>query len=109
MVFALMVAAAIGLGTTWMALTQGIAYGGVSIGAWTAWPKKGTSGIDPYARAIVARTGELPVGSGDGVAFYARADDSGQALDRRCDLLLSGITPQAPFCTLTLHDFEGHL
>jgi hypothetical protein len=109
MVFALMMAAAIGLGTTWMALTQGIAYGGVSIGAWTAWPKNGTSGIDPYARAIVARTGQLPVGSGDGVAFYARADDSGQALDGRCDVLLSGITPQARFWTLTLYDFEGHL
>src|SRR5438105_5269564 len=109
MVFALMVAAAIGLGTTWMALTQRIAYGGVSIGAWTAWPKNGTSGIDPYARAIVARTGQLPVGSGDGVAFYARADDSGQALDGRCDVLLRGITRQAAVCALMLYDFERHL
>ena len=40
--FALIVAAAIGLGTTWVALTRGIAYGGVTIGAWTAWPKNGT-------------------------------------------------------------------
>ena len=109
MIFALTLAAAIGLGMTWMALTQGIAYGGVSIGAWTAWPKNGTSGIDPYARAIVARTGELPVGSGDGVAFYARGDDTGQALDGRCDVLLSGMTPQARFWTLTLYDLEGHL
>ena len=109
MVFALTLAAAIGLATTWMALTQGVAYGGVSIGAWTAWPKNGTPGIDPYARAIVARTGELPVGSGDGVAFYARADDSGQALDGRCDVLLSGITPQARFWTLTLYDLDGRL
>jgi hypothetical protein len=109
MVFALTLAAAIGLGTTWMALTQGVAYGGVSIGAWTAWPKNGTSGIDPYARAIVARTGQLPVGSGDGVAFYARGDDSGQALDGRCDVLLSGITPQARFWTLTLYDLDGGL
>ena len=62
---------------TWLALTEGTAYGGVTIGAWTAWPKNGTPGIDPYARAIVARTGELPVGSGDGVAFYAFTDDRG--------------------------------
>ena len=34
--FALAVAAAIGLGTTWVALTRGTAYGGVTIGAWTA-------------------------------------------------------------------------
>jgi len=54
-VFALVIAAAIGLGMTWIALTRGSAYGGVTIGAWTGWPKNGTSGIDPYARAMVAR------------------------------------------------------
>ena len=72
--FAFAIAAAIGLGLTWTALTHGTAYGGVTIGAWTAWPKNGTPGIDPYARAIVARSGELPIGSGDGVAFFARTD-----------------------------------
>jgi hypothetical protein len=107
--FALAVAAVIGLSATWIALTQGLAYGGVTIGAWTAWPKNGTSGIDPYARAMVARTGELPVGSGDGVAFYANADDAGLPFDGRCDVLVSGITPQARFWTITLYDPEGRL
>src|SRR5712672_3858505 len=109
MVFALAVAAAIGLSATWIALTRGTAYGGVTIGAWTAWPKNGTAGIDPYARAMVARSGELPVGSGDGVAFYARADDDGRLLDGRCDVALSGITPQARYWTMTLYDPEGRL
>ncbi len=108
-VFAFAIAAAIGLGATWIALTRGTAYGGVTIGVWTAWPKSGTPGIDPYARAMVARTGELPVGSGDGVAFYARNDDAGQALDGRCDVLMGGITPQARFWTITLYDPEGRL
>jgi len=107
--FALIVAAVVGLGATWIALTRGTAYGGVNIGAWTAWPKNGTPGIDPYARAMMARTGELPVGSGDGVAFYANADDSAQPLDGRCDVLLSGITPQARFWTVTLYDPDGRL
>jgi len=108
-VFALAIAAAVGLGATWMALTRGSAYGGVNIGAWMGWPKNGTLGIDPYARATVARTGELPVGSGDGVAFYARTDDAGRPLDGRCDVLLSGTTPQARFWTMTLYDPEGRL
>ena len=56
-VFALAIAAAVGLGATWMALTRGSAYGGVTIGAWTGWPKNGTAGIDPYARAIVGNAG----------------------------------------------------
>jgi hypothetical protein len=107
--FALTVAAVVGLGMTWLALTQGTAYGGVSIGAWTAWPKSGTPGIDPYARAMVARSGELPVGSGDGVAFFARSDDAGRPLDGRCDVILSGVTPQARYWTMTLYDPEGRL
>jgi hypothetical protein len=107
--FTLALAAAIGLGATWMAVTQGTAFGGVTLGAWTAWPKVGTPGIDPYARAMIARSGELPIGSGDGVAFYARADDTGRLLDGRCDVVLSGITPQARYWTITLYDPEGRL
>lgn len=107
--FALAVAALVGLGTTWLALSQGTAFGAVTIGAWTAWPKAGTREVDPYARATIARTGELPVGSGDGVAFYARADDDGRTLDGRCDVRITGQTPQARFWTMTLYDPQGRL
>jgi hypothetical protein len=107
--FAFATAALIGLSATWFTLKEGIAYGGIAIGAWTAWPKNGTPGIDPYARAMVARSGELPVGSGDGVTFYARVDDTARPLDGRCDVALSGTTPQARFWTLTLYDPEGKL
>jgi hypothetical protein len=107
--FAFLVAALVGLGATWFTLTKGTAFGAIPIGAWTAWPKTGTVDIDPYARAVIARTGELPVGLGDGVAFYARGDDKGRALDGRCDVELSGITPAARFWTLTLYDPEGRL
>lgn len=107
--FALGIAAMVGLGTTWIALTQGQAFGGLSVGAWTAWPRHGTPGIDPYARAMVARSGELPVGSGDGIAFMAHTDDSGHALNGRCDVLISGSTPQARYWTITLYDPNGAL
>ncbi len=107
--FALFVAAVVGLGTTWFVLTQGTAFGAVSLGSWRAWPKTGTVEIDPYARAVLARTGQLPIGSGDGVAFFARADDKGRPFDGRCELVLSGTTPPARFWTLTLYDPEGRL
>jgi hypothetical protein len=103
------VAAVVGLGTTWLALTRGSAFAPMTIGAWTAWPKTGTAEIDPYARAIIARTGELPVGSGDGIAFYTRTTDAGTLLDGRCEISLSGITPAARFWTLTLYDPAGRL
>src|SRR6188508_590182 len=80
LLFSFAVAAVFGLGLTQYALTRGTAFGAITIGAWTAWPKTGTSDIDPYARAAIARSGELPIGSGDGVAFFASTDDAGGRL-----------------------------
>jgi hypothetical protein len=107
--FTFMVAAAVGLGSTWFALTRGAAFGTLQIGAWTARPKTGTADIDPYARAAIARIGALPVGLGDGVAFLARTDDQGHPLDGRCDTLISGTTPPARYFTLTLYEPDGKL
>ncbi len=107
--FTFLIAAAIGLGATWLTLTRGVAFGSLTIGAWTAWPKSGSVDIDPYARAIIARSGELPTGMGDGVAFYARTDDAGNNFDGRCTFVVSGLTPAARFWTLALYDPEGRL
>ena len=107
--FALILAAAIGLGATWLTITRGLAFGSLSIGAWTARPKSGAVDIDPYARATIARTGELPLGTGDGVAFYARTDDAGNNFDGRCTFTISGVTPAARYWTLTLYDPDGRL
>ena len=109
LLFTLSVAAIVGLGTTWLALNYGVRYGSVQIGAWSAWPKTGTTDIDPYAKAGIARSGELPIGLGDGVGFYARNDDKGNPLDGRCEVLIEGITPQARFWTLTIYNREGQL
>jgi len=105
----LVIATVVGLGTTWLTLSRGIAFGALPIGAWTAWPKTGTSDADPYARASIARSGELPVGAGDGVAFLAKTDDNGRTLDGRCDVVVTGTTPQARFWTLTLYEPNGKL
>jgi hypothetical protein len=107
--FTFLLAAALGLGATWLTLSHGVAFGALTIGAWTAWPKSGSVNIDPYARAIIARSGELPIGMGDGVAFYARTDDAGNEFDGRCTFSINGMTPAARFWTLTLYDLDGRL
>lgn len=107
--FALVVAAAVGLGATYFALTRGAAFGPLTIGSWTAWPKTGTVDADPYAQASIARSGRLPTALGDGVAFTALRDDKGRVLDGRCAVVLSGVTPAARFWTLTLYNFDGEL
>ena len=108
-VLALSLATFVGIGTTWMTATKGTDLGTLTIGAWTARPKTGTADIDPYNRAIIARSGELPVGTGDGIGFTATTDDKKKPLDGRCDVVVSGVTPPARFWTLTLFDSKGRL
>jgi hypothetical protein len=104
-----MIAAGVGLGTTWMTATRGTDFGTLTIGAWTARPRSGTVEIDPYARAAIARSGQLPVGAGDGIAFIATTDDTNRPLEGSCDVVVSGVTPAARFWTLTLYDPRGAL
>ena len=106
---ALLIATVVGLGATWMTATRGTELGALTIGAWTARPKTGNSDVDPYSRATITRNGELPIGTGDGIAFTATTDDKRKPLDGRCDIMVSGVTPAARFWTLTLYDSKGHL
>jgi hypothetical protein len=108
-ILSLVIATIVGIGTTWMTATRGTDLNTLTIGAWTARPRTGTADIDPYARAAIARSGELPVGTGDGVAFAASTDDRKRPLDGRCDVVVSGVTPAARFWTLTLYDSKGYL
>ncbi len=103
------IAGAIGLGTTWFALSHNMSFGGLTLGAWKSNPRRGTTGTDPYARAVIARNGELPIGVGDGITFRADLDDSGRPLDGRCDVMVRGTTPSARYFTLTLYSPSGNL
>ena len=107
--FGLAIAAIVGLGLTYLSLTRGTAFGGLSIDSWTAWPKSGTTDADPYVRASIARSGRLPTAMGDGVAFTLQSDDEGKVLDGRCDVVISGVTPVARFWTMTLYNPDGAL
>jgi hypothetical protein len=106
---ALILAIAVGLGATWLTTTRGPNLGALTIGAWTARPRTGTADIGPYSHAAIARSGELPIGAGDGIAFLATTDDNKRPLDGRCDVIVSGVTPAARFWTLTLYDRKGYL
>ena len=107
--FAFIIAALVGLGSTYFALSRGAAFGALTIGSWTAWPKTGTIDADPYARASIARTGQLPTAVGDGISFFAHTDDDGRTLDGRCNVIVSGVTPAARFWTLTLYNAAGEI
>lgn len=108
-ILALTIGALSGLGLTWWSLARGPGFGAIEVGAWRAFPQTGTQEADRYAKASIARSGELPLGSGEGLAFIARHDDAGAALSGRCRYRIEPIVPSARWWTLTLYDGQGQL
>lgn len=103
-VFALAIALIVGVGSAYLSLNRSSPFDAMQAGVWIAHPLAGTPTADPYSAAIYARTGRIPLGSGEGIAFYAVVDDRGQLLDARCDYTISGKTPATRLWTLTALD-----
>ncbi|VTZ50248.1 conserved hypothetical protein [Methylocella tundrae] len=99
----------IGLCVTFAALRNGFGFGAVEAGPWTAWPRNGAGNIDPYSRATLALSGEIPLGASEGISFVALDDSAGNRFDASCDYTVSGQTPQARYWTLTVMTPKGRL
>ncbi|WP_375454556.1 DUF1214 domain-containing protein [uncultured Methylobacterium sp.] len=100
--YALALGAGLGLASADWATRGGYAFGGIPVGAWTAWPRSGSTAADPYTRAVNARRGEVPLAVGEGLLLTAAADDSGRLLDAACTYRIAGVTPPARAWTLTV-------
>lgn len=108
-ILALLIGSFSGLGLTWLMSARENGFGSLTIGTWKAWPRSGTFDADPYARAVFARSGELPIGLSEGLAFVTATDDQGRAIDGRCITRISGKLLPARFWTITLYDGRGRL
>jgi hypothetical protein len=106
---AVAIAVLLGFATAWYAVDRGFLFGGLSVGPWEAWPGAGSPDADPYSIARLARTGEVPLGAGEGLAFTAIADQDGAPLAGNCTYRLDGQTPAARLWTLTAYDGDGRL
>lgn len=106
---AILIAMVLGFSTAWLAVQHGHPFGDVIVGPWAAWPSAGGPDADPYSVAQLARTGEVPLGAGEGLAFAATHDSAGELLSGRCDYMVEGLTPPSRLWTLTAYDGEGRL
>lgn len=106
---AILIATTIGFATAWYAVDRGFVFGAVTAGSWKSWPLEGSANADPYSLAMLARSGEVPLGGGEGVAFTAETDRDGRPLSGRCTYAVDGQTPAARIWTLTAYDAAGHL
>ncbi len=98
---------ALGLAATYYVLGAKMSFDQVSAGPWTRWPKSGSMQIGPYAHAMLARSAELPLGTAEGLSFFAQTDSAGAALRARCDYVVSGPIPPSRYWTLSLYGPNG--
>jgi hypothetical protein len=108
-IYACSLALLVGVGSVFYAVTADYPFGSVTAGPWKAWPKVGSTEADPYAQAMVARRGEIPLAVGEGLALTASVDSLGEPLDARCLYRVAGTTPSARLWTLTVYDSDRQL
>jgi hypothetical protein len=108
-VYTLLLALGLGLGSAYWAVNGDPPFGSLRLGPWQAWPKLGSPEADPYMRAIIARRGDVPLATGEGLGFTARQDSEGRPLDSACTYSVGVVAPAARLWTLTLYDGDGRL
>lgn len=110
-VLTVVVAVALGVGlglfSAWRAVGSAKPIDVVRIGLWEAQPSAGTEDADPYSRARLARAGELPLGSGEGLQLTAVQDRAGASLQGGCAYRLVGRTPPARLWTVVVEGADG--
>jgi hypothetical protein len=108
-VYTLLLALGLGLGSAYWAINGNPPFGSLRLGPWQAWPQLGAPAADPYMRAIIARRGDVPLATGEGMGFTASVDNDGRLLDSGCSYSIGPVAPIARVWTLTLYDQGGRL
>jgi hypothetical protein len=99
--------AAAGLASAKLMLDRNISGDLVRAGPWEMRVSESLVAADPYAQAERARSGTIPLASGEGFTLTARRDSQGARLDGRCVYAITGSTPTARFWSISLFDEQG--
>jgi hypothetical protein len=99
----------LGLGTAYYGIEHGFAFVALRSGPWKAWVNSGSLTADPYTRAHIARFGELPINSANGLTFTAKSDSDGRDLSSACDYEIVARPLSAVWWSIALYDSNGRL
>lgn len=97
----------IGLIASAFAISNPSPFDRVQLGAWSVEAHSGSIEADPYTRARIAHSGEIPLASGEGLQMMAREDDDGRPLNSRCVYQIGPGVPASRYWSLSLVDPRG--
>ncbi|MHA1545106.1 MAG: DUF1214 domain-containing protein [Alphaproteobacteria bacterium] len=100
---------ALGLGSAWYVLDQGLSFDVLRIGPWVARSDAGQPLADPYTGAFIAKSGHVPLRREEALYFFAKTDDAGDTLRADCRYDLSGKNLSAAWWAISVHRPDGDL
>jgi hypothetical protein len=106
---AIVAGAALGGASAWAALSFGSASFSENYGRWVHSRAAGSSGADPYTRAIVAREGLLALSAREALYFSLYKDERGRPLNESCIYELNGRPLDARWWSVTLYADDNFL
>lgn len=109
LLFAIAIGLATGLGSAWYMVGEGWLLRTNVFNEWAAWTIGTNVDADPYTRAVLARTGQVPLAPGEGTAFFASRDSAGRPIRGGCEYEIAGRVPPVRLWTLSLIDPSGDL
>lgn len=106
---ALVAGAVLGLGSAWAVLKFGGASFTEHYGRWVFSRAAGSTGADPYTRAIIAREGLLALSAREAVYFSLYTDEHDRPLSESCVYQLNGRPLDARWWSVTLYAEDNYL
>lgn len=105
----IVVGAALGLLSVWVALNAEGRWGTVRNGPWRSLIEAGSPDANPYARAVVALDALLALDARETIYFTADRDEDGNALRGDCDYRIAGSDPGARWWSITVYGADRFL
>jgi len=99
----------LGLGLTSLSLSIGSGMATDRQGSWKSWKNSGHVNADPYTRAYIAKTGQLPLPPQIAQTYYALYDNAHRRLHTSCTYLIESPTVEAKWWTLAVYDYNGKI
>jgi hypothetical protein len=99
----------LGLGSANYMISDGFALVVSQSGPWRSWVSAGSLGADPYTRAHISQSGQLPITSASGLTYFATSDGNGRRLRSSCDYEIVARPFAAVWWTIAVFDSNGKL
>lgn len=105
----ILVAVLIGLGLTSISLSTGSGIAAQRHGGWKSWKNAGHINADPYTRAYIAKTGQLPLPPQIAQTYFSLYDNAHRRLHTSCTYIVESPAVRAKWWTLAAYNYNGQI